>query len=392
MTDAMPAPPSLTEEPRLRVLMVCVKYLPLSGGTELHVAEVTRRLAALGHDVTVLTVAHDPALLGERVEDGVRVIRVKAYGARVDAFLAPAMWRIVRDRRWDIVHCQGFHTLVAPLALVASLLGGRHRPIVTFHRGGHSSPLRRRLTAIQSRALRPLLTRAERLVAVSRFEASLFADELALPVDRFLVIPNGTRIQRDPTVELPLPAGDLILSVGRLEAYKGHQRIVGAMPAILARRPEMRLRIAGAGPYEGELRALVARLGLEERVTIAAVPASDPAGMARLLAEAAVVVTLSDYESQPLAVLEALALGRPTLVQYCSGNMEFVDDGLARSVPEGSGVDAVAEAVLDILDTGWAPPAVGLPDWDACTARTLELYAEVPAGSDPGRAGRGRPR
>ena len=48
--------------------MVCVKYLPLSGGTELHVAEVTRRLAALGHDVTVLTVAHDPALLGERVD------------------------------------------------------------------------------------------------------------------------------------------------------------------------------------------------------------------------------------------------------------------------------------------------------------------------------------
>ncbi len=101
--------------------------------------------------------------------------------------------------------------------------------------------------------------------------------------------------------------------------------------------------------------------------------------MARLLAEASIVLTLSDYESQPLAVLEALALGRPTLVQYCGGNMEFVDDGLVRSVPEGAGPDVVAEAVLDLLDSDWSPPPVDLPDWDEAAARVAALYAEVAA-------------
>jgi glycosyltransferase involved in cell wall biosynthesis len=81
--------------------------------------------------------------------------------------------------------------------------------------------------------------------------------------------------------------------VGRLERYKGHQRIISAMPAILAQRPDVRLRIAGEGPYEPDLRRLAARLGVAERVEIRALPIHDRSGMAGLMAGAALVAVLS---------------------------------------------------------------------------------------------------
>src|SRR5690606_38221328 len=124
----------------------------------------------------------------------------------------------------------------------------------------------------------------------------------------------------------------LILSVGRLEAYKGHQRVIAALPHVLEAVPTAQVRIAGTGPYEHELRRLAERLGVTPRVEIAAVPAGDRGAMAGLLQRASVVTLLSEYEAQAIAVTEAVALGRPVVVAYAAGLMEFADRGLARGV------------------------------------------------------------
>src|SRR5439155_7392563 len=125
---------------------------------------------------------------------------------------------------------------------------------------------------------------------------------------------------------------------------------VEALPEILERRPDVRLRIAGLGSQEQRLLALAERLGVADRVAIAPVPPEEPEAMARLLLEASIVVALSDYESQSLVVLESLALRRPTLALYAGANREHADAGRVHAVPADATPADVARAVVELLE------------------------------------------
>ncbi len=127
--------------------------------------------------------------------------------------------------------------------------------------------------------------------------------------------------------------------------------MITALPYILEKRPEARLLILGAGPYETPLRALVDRLKLTEKVEIRAIPADDRQGMAHILAQSALVTLLSEYEAHPIAIMEALALQRPVLVADTSGLREIADQGLARSIPLKSGPEEIAAAALQQIET-----------------------------------------
>jgi glycosyltransferase involved in cell wall biosynthesis len=365
---------SATANP-LRILMVTPRYLPEMGGVETHIAQVAPRLARAGAAVTILTTDRTGALPRREEADGVSILRVRARPARRDYHFAPGIVPIIAGGNWDVVHCQSYHTLVAPLAMLAAQRA--HLPyLVTFHGGGHSSRLRNALRAGQWALLRPLLARAARLVAIARFEIGLYGRRLGLPAERFALIPNGADLPR-AAAEGAGRDEDLIVSVGRLERYKGHQRVIAALPALLRERPAARLRITGAGPYADELRALARRLGVAERVEIGPIPPGDRHGMAALLGRAALVTLLSDYETHPIAALEALSLGRPVLVAHSSGMAELAERGLARSVPPDARPAQVAAAILEQLRRPLAPPPLALPTWDDCAAGLLDLYHAV---------------
>src|SRR5258708_5741922 len=261
----------------LRVLMVTPRYFPYVGGIETHVHEVGRRLVRNGVSVTLLTTAPytfpAPIPREENVE-GMHVIGVQAWPRRRDYYLAPEIYSIIKHGKWDLVHCQGCHTFVPPMAMLAAKEAGIPY-IVTFHTGGHSSQLRRGMRHIQWRLLRPLLNNAAKLIGVSHFEADYFRDVLQFPGDRFAVIPNGISVPKMNDVPAPIPQQTLIVSVGRLERYKGHQHLITALPKIRARIPTTQLLILGAGPFEANLHALAQKVRVAEHVEIRSVPAAD---------------------------------------------------------------------------------------------------------------------
>lgn len=362
-----------------RVLFVTPRYYPSVGGVQHHVYEVSRRMARAGIDVTVLTTNPGNRLPAEEIVEGVKIRRVPAWPVKGDYFLAPQIYTIIRNGSWDIIHIQSYHTLVAPLAMWAAWRAGV--PFVTtFHGGGHSSRLRNSLRGVQQRMLRPLLARAERLVAVSNFEIPLFTERLRLPEKQFALIPNGGDLPSVSDVEPVSVEKGLIVSIGRLEQYKGHQRVIAALPRILEQRPDARLWIAGSGPYEAKLWDLARQLGVAHRVDIHAIPASDRQTMARELSKAALVVLLSEFETHPVAILEALSLGRPALVADTSGLSELAQRGLVRAIPLKSTSTEVADAILEQLLHPQTPSKVNLPTWDDCAAGLLSLYSSVIAG------------
>ena len=351
--------------------MVVPRYSPFIGGTERHVAELSIRLAARGHHVEVLTTDPNRELATVEMIDGILVRRYRTVPSGGDHFFAPGLTRSLSTRRFDLVHVQGVHSVLAPLAMLAATARGLPY-VVTFHTGGHPSRLRRRLRRVQWRVLAPLLERADGLVAVSRFEQALFADALGVPKDRIRLIPNGADMPAHSEGVRETP--DLIVSVGRLEWYKGHHRAIDALPHLLRRRPNARLMVIGSGPIQEELRARAADLGVAGQVSIRSFAPDDRVGMADLLASAALVVLLSEYEAHPIAIAEALGLGRRVLVADTSGLSDFVADGVAQGVPLDLPPDRLAAALDAAL--GASPPSEirSLPTWHETVDALETLY------------------
>jgi glycosyltransferase involved in cell wall biosynthesis len=359
---------------RLRVLQVTPRYAPFVGGVETHVGEVARRLADHEVETAVLTADPSGALPADEVLDGVPVHRVHARPRGQDYMFAPGLYRRIRDGGWDVVHVQSYHTLVAPIAMAAAARA-RIPYVMTFHAGGHSSRLRIRARVPQLKVLRPLLLRAAALVAIAEFEIEHYARTIALPRSRFVLIPNGADLPR-PDPQPPGPADDtLIVSVGRLERYKGHQRAIAALPHLAADVPDVRLWIAGHGPYERQLARLAHELGVGDRVEIGA--EDDRRAMATRLSRASLAVLFSEWETQPIAALEAASLGVPLLVTDNSGLAELTSRGLARSVALTDPPERYAAAMLEQLRHPLERPDVEVATWDGCADALAGLYKGV---------------
>jgi glycosyltransferase involved in cell wall biosynthesis len=355
--------------------MVSARYFPFMGGIETHIHEVGTRLVARGHSVTVLTTDPTGGWPVEEDVSGMRVLRVKAWPERRDYYFAPGIYSTLINGAWDVVHIQGYHTFVAPLALIAAIRRG-FRFVLTFHSGGHSSRLRHSIRHLQQMLLGPLIARACQLIAVSEFEAGLFSRRMRLPRERFVVIPNGACMPRVSRISAPVGCR-LVVSIGRLERYKGHHKIIEAFPQVLRRLPDARLCVLGEGPYEHALRTLVHKLGLEQSVSIVGIPPGDRLRLADVLAGAGLVVLLSEYEAHPIAVMEALSLRRPVLVSDTSGLREIAENGLCRSIPLNAGSTELAAAVADELLSRHEIRETPLPDWDCCVRELVGVYEGV---------------
>lgn len=358
----------------LRVLIVTPRSPLLQGGVERHVMETSRRLAAAGAEVEVLCAEPGGAARRSVTRDGVEIRTVRAWPADRDWYLAPGLWREMGRRRWDLIHVQSYHTLVAPLAMLRALTL-RTPYLVTFHGGGHSSELRNRSRRAQRRLLRPLLRRAARLVAVARFEVEDYGAELGVPPERFELIPNGTDLAFSANGGQARRSGPPVLAtLGRLERYKGHQRAIEALPAVLERQPQATLLVVGGGPYENDLRELADQLGVATSVRFTSTPSDQPQAMAQLLAGVDLVVLMSEFETHPLVALEAAAAGCRLLVADSSGLGELAREGFARGLPLDAPTEEVAAAILEELDKPPPERRPQLSSWDECAAELLSLY------------------
>lgn len=230
-----------TEPGLLRVLIAVARFHPYVGGLETHIYEVGRRLARSDIDVTILTTDLSGRLPKVEEWEGMHIRRVPAWPANRDYYFSPEIYGVIAGGKWDIVHCQGYHNLVPSLAMLAAWRA--NIPFVlSFHSGGDVTRLRKALRWLQWTMLRPLMLQAQKLIAVSEFEASFFREKLRLPDERIVIIPNGAAHlpevpESGAAATIEVNDSPLIVSIGRLERYKGHQRMISALPKVLEQIP-----------------------------------------------------------------------------------------------------------------------------------------------------------
>lgn len=183
------------------------------------------------------------------------------------------------------------------------------------------------------------------------------------------------------------PEDRVILNVGRMDPMKGQDRLVRAMPRILERVPTARLVLVGNGSFSSSkngglglhkgrewrqnLEALVKDLGVGDRVTFTGHLGDDllPAAY-----EACEVFSLpSTREGFGLAAIEAWRHRKPVVVCDRAGVSDNVADGVDGRVVDCSQPEALADALLDILERDAATKArMGEAGYEASKVATLD--------------------
>jgi glycosyltransferase involved in cell wall biosynthesis len=373
----LPSPIQSHPSRRLKVLLVAHKFPPFMGGIETHTFEVGRRMASRGHAVTVLTGDPFKQLPKDETIHGMHVRRVPVYPKSSDIFFAPTLHSEFAEIDCDIAHIQGFHTFVPPHAMLACIR--RKIPyVLTFHSGGHSSRLRNAVRGAQRALLRPLLVKADKLIAVSEFEARHFAAGLRIDREQIAVVPNGAEIEAASERDAAKTEAPLILTIGRLEKYKGHHKAIAAFAAFKQTYPTATLHVLGEGPYKTSLIKLVQSLGLNGSVNIGGIPPKERSRMGELMSRASLVLLLSDYEAHPVAALEAISLGRPVLASNSTGFQEMEAKGLLRGIDPNASPALVARAMAEeIAKSPLLRRPFALNSWDDCARDLLDIYDSV---------------
>ncbi len=309
--------------------MVSWEFPPLVvGGLGRHVGELARQLAALGHDVRVLT--RGSSSEPERQDyHGVDVWRAAADGLAIDfgsesvlawtqAFehsLVRAGLRLVARWRPDVLHAHDW--LVAQTAHTLHQVTGSP-VVVTVHATEHgrqqgwlAEPVPRAIHSVE----RWLCRDASAVIACSRFMAAQVSELFQLEPSHLRVIANGVATAKtDSRLTLETrraprsAAGPLLVFAGRLVHEKGLQELIKALPLLRSELPGLRLVVAGTGQQLTAQQDRAARYGVSGLIEWAGF--LDAAELATLVSTADLVVVPSLYEPFGLVALEAQLAGR----------------------------------------------------------------------------------
>ena len=262
------------------------------------------------------------------------------------AYSFAALRRARTEGPIDVVFCG--HLYMATLAAVlAKLLRARLWVQV------HGTDAWQELSSLRRRSVET----AALVTSVSRYTRRRLLEWVDIDPARVKVLP----VTIDPRFRPgPKPASLLqrysaigkkvIVTVSRLassEQYKGHDRVIRALPSILARYPDALYLVAGDGDDRPRLEALAADLGLSEKVRFVGLVASEE--LPDYFRVADVFVMPSTGEGFGIVFLEAMASGIPVIGGNRDGSLDALADGVLGLAVDPENEEELVSAICRAL-------------------------------------------
>lgn len=271
------------------------------------------------------------------------VERVHAVPMRGDLDLGfiGRLTRLIRAERPDLVHLHSRRG--------ADVLGG-----IAARRAGVKALLTRRVDNPESFLVAKLkYALFDRVVTISQGIRNVLLGE-AVPEDKLVCVPSAVDCERFDRPcerewflrEFDLPADSRALGViAQLIPRKGHRHLLKALPALVARHPELRVLCFGKGPLEAELGTQIAAAGLGDVVRLAGFRDD----LERVLPCLYAVVHPADMEGLGVSLLQGAAAGVPLIGTAIGGIPEVVRDGESGLLIPWQDSEALGRAIERLL-------------------------------------------
>jgi glycosyltransferase involved in cell wall biosynthesis len=317
---------------------------PEAGGAEVHLHEIFKRIAGMGHHVTLLASGFDgsPA---EEIVDGIRVIR-RGGKFGFNFHVPGALGALMKERDFDIVvddinkipFCTPVYVRKPVLALAHHLFAETifletFFPLATY--------------VYLSEWLIPVFYRNTRFVVVSQSTRDEFVKR-GLSEEKVGIVHNAV----DHEVYRPdfgaKSAAPLIGYVGRIKKYKCIEHLLDACRIVFEKLPDARLVLAGSGDHLDALKKKAAAIGIANRTDFIGHVAER--AKVDMLQKVHVVANPSSKEGWGVTVIESNACGTPVVASNVPGLRDAVVDGeTGFLVPHGD-IEALARKMMDLLE------------------------------------------
>jgi glycosyltransferase involved in cell wall biosynthesis len=171
----------------------------------------------------------------------------------------------------------------------------------------------------------------------------------AVEWEKFEISPLGV----DSAVFTPRPFREKpetfeVICVGRLVPAKGQHILLAAVHRLVQEGRRLHLRVVGDGPDRASLEEMVNRNGLRDRVIFEGAVNQDRIRNMYMQADAFVLVSFA--EGIPVVLMEAMAMEIPCVTTFITGIPELIRDGIDGLLVPPSDVEAVADAIGELMD------------------------------------------
>ncbi len=339
---------------------------------------LVRELAALGHDVTILT-AHLPGTKKEEEVDGIKIVRFRTgrksdgnaslfelvqFGFRA---IGPTV-KLIKKEQPDAL----LSIFLVPAGLTGVIAGRRtNTRHVTFIGGSDLPGVGSKFKAILGALryfIRNILKRCDGVLVAEGLE-EIVKDLWAKA--EFTSVKNGTNI-RQITPKAKTKAsfskkGPLtLLTIGRLIERKGFLYIVEAMRLLPEKvRQNLNIQIIGYGPLEEELEDLIAEYNLQAHVTL--IGKVRPENLQKYYQNADGYIFYSQPEGNSLAMVEAAGYGLPLITSDVPGNRELINgNGILCKWGDEFSLATALKKFVDARNK--------LPDWSTKSRKIAKNY------------------
>jgi glycosyltransferase involved in cell wall biosynthesis len=331
---------------KMKIAQITPYFLPVEGGVERHVLNLSHELVRRGHEVEIFTCARtrqNEVLDRSSVVEGLPVSRFESmFSIGEFGRVWPGFAREVMKGDFDVVHSHSFRHPHTDISMLVSKMTGS-ASVLTAHSPFHPGEVRGRF----ARALVPVydnlfapttLAYFDKVISLTDEEAGLLA-RLGVRSDQRVVIPHGVDAvhfsRADPSLfvsKYRLEGRDIALCLSRINRTKGLDVLLEAFASIADMAPNLTLVLAGEPTsrkeegFLGELKSRREALGLQGRVVFTGRLTDEEKASAY---EACMVFVLpSIYEPYGIVLLEAAAHGKPLISTRAGGPTSIVDEGI----------------------------------------------------------------
>ncbi|MBJ8344001.1 glycosyltransferase [Antrihabitans sp. YC2-6] len=317
------------------------------GGAERHVTTLMPNLDRAKFDGAVVCIGAEGKLFADLAHTGIPAVALhrskrEALGAISD------LVREMRKFAPDIILTRGYNAEM--LGRIAARIARVPHSVVWVHNCGDTEPRGR----VRTLADRLLDRRTSAYFGVAKAQLSYMVEDLGYDENKITIIYNGVEPERfDPTddrsavADLGIGESDRVVGIlAALRPEKDHANFLHAARAVADAVPNAKFLIIGDGPMRPEIEELRAELNLADRAILTG-SRSDVAQLLRAID----VFVLSSYsvECFPMALLEAMASGRPAVCTAVGGVPEMITEGTTGHLVPAHDSAALADRLVPIL-------------------------------------------